>query len=199
MSDEPPKQKIWNIVSLMSEGMSDIQLPRNTVTRPNNRVRSNLLIIGAFVLVLVGVLWITGGNSKQVIGAFIILAILYSVLVIEVVVGLRVQQRRQETQMSGLPIGGLFVGGASIYPANGGQGKPTYGSMLLDNQGLHFTSKKGLDTFEVSWPNISSMNLSPANGKIGIGMLTLSLRDGGERKFQVTAANQLADVIERYS
>jgi hypothetical protein len=43
------------------------------------------------------------------------------------------------------------------------------------------------------------MNLSPANGKIGIGMLTLSLRDGGERKFQVTAANQLADVIERYS
>jgi hypothetical protein len=101
--------------------------------------------------------------------------------------------------MSGLPIDGLFVGGASIYPANGGQGKPTYGSMLLDIQGLHFTPKKGQETFEISWPNISSMNLGPANGKIGIGTLTLSLRDGGERRFQVTNVNELADVIEKHS
>ena len=183
----------------MSEGMSDIRLPRNTVTRPQNRYRSSLLILGAIVLVLVTILWITGGNSKQVIGAFIILVILYSVLVFEVVVGLRVQKRRQETRMSGLPIDGLFVGGASIYPANDGQGKPTYGSMLLDIQGLHFTPKKGQETFEISWPNISSMNLGPANGKIGIGTLTLSLRDGGERSFQVTSVNQLADVIEKHS
>jgi len=183
----------------MSEGISDVRLPRNTVTRPKNRYRSSLLILGAIVLVLVGILWITGGNSKQVVGGFIILVILYSVLVIEVVVGLRVQKRRQETRMSGLPKGGLFVGGAAIYPANGGQGKPTYGSMLLDIQGLHFTPKKDQETFEISWPNISSMNLGPANGKFGVGMLTLSLREGGERRLQVTGVNQLVDVIEKHS
>jgi hypothetical protein len=183
----------------MSEGMSDIRLPRSTVTRPNNRFRSSLLIIGAIVLVLVTILWITGGNSKQVIGAFIILVILYSVLVIEVAVGLRIQKRSQETRMSGLPRGGLFVGGASMYPANGGQGKPTSGSILLDVQGLHFTSKSGQETFDLSWPDVASMNLGPASGKIGIGTLTLSLRDGGERRFQVTSVNQLADAIERHS
>jgi hypothetical protein len=183
----------------MSEGVSDIRLPRSTITRPNNRFRSSLLIIGAIVLGLVTILWITGGNSKQVIGAFIILVILYSVLVLEVAVGLRVQKRRQEARMAGLPIGALFVGGASIYPAKGEQGKPTYGSMLLDIQGLHFTSKSGQETLEIAWLDVSSMNLGPANGKIGIGTLTLSLRDGAERRFQVTSANQLADVIEKHS
>ena len=183
----------------MTDGFNGIRLPPITVRRSKGWYRTGLLFIGPIVFLAMIFSWSADSDSAvrirvvQASGAVVVL------LIIETVIATSVQQRRQRKFTSGLPVGGLFIGEGSLYPSKEHQGKPNSGTVLIDTEGLHFAAKSEQESIEMSWSNITYIDLGPAAGKVGIGMLTLSLRDGGERRLSILGFRHLADILMRHS
>jgi hypothetical protein len=188
-----------DIVNSMSVGPSDKFLPRTTIQRSKRKLSRFLFQVALIWSAIVLILWAVGGNSTQIVGSIVILAIMLTLLVLQATVIRGAQRRKQQDRMKNLPPNGIFTVLGSLYPPKGISTTPVYGAITFNTEGLTFRAKKGTDSFSLTWPEVASMDLRPTPGKFGIGTLTMSLLDGDERRFSVQGMNQLAEVIDQHS
>lgn len=174
----------------------NIKLPPGEVVTPKGFTRSVLRIfIPIVVVVVVGVGALAG--SAGWIGGAIAVAVIALILGIELPLIRRGQQRRQQRLTEILPSGGIYLCRSSMYPIAGGRGLPTAGLLFFGESEVLFTPKKSEKApTSISWTEVAHFRLAPMPGKIGVGLLTLVLKDNSSRRFSVANFGPMARQVE---
>jgi hypothetical protein len=184
------------ISRLKSVSEFNINLPPGDVVKSKDITRSVLkILIPVAVVVVVGIGALAG--SAGWIGGAIAVAIMALILGIELPLIRRGQHRQQQRLMESLPSRGIYQSRASMFSITGARSVPTTGLLLLDELEVRFTPKntKKAPT-SIVWTDVARFRLAPMPGKIGVGLLTLNLKDNSARKFSIANFGPMAKQLE---
>jgi hypothetical protein len=182
----------------MTEGHFVARLPPREITPPKNPIRDTVRLYIPGVIIFLILLAVVDRHSAGVVGAALGIGAVALILGIELPLIRRTQRRRQGAMMANLPKGGIYAGQGGLFRTDG-QPPRRYadtGTILLDQRGIDFQPKKqDHPPVSIPWSDVMRIQLGPVPGKIGVGRLILSLRNGSARRFSVPNYGALAKAL----
>jgi hypothetical protein len=177
----------------------NIKLPPRDIVPPRSLFSVVLLRMFLPALIFAAVVTAVGRSWAIALWMLVGIGLAAILLGIELPLILRVQRRRRQAVLHGLPPDAIYQCRARARD----EARPSRfvdGTLYLDSRGATFTPKhvRPFQTKTCTWAEVTRISLRPAKGSTNAGLLVLTIPQGGTLTFRIVSFGNLAEILNRY-